>query len=99
MTPPQPNTIDPRAELEAIFAHEQLATPEHTEHMAKYFAPKKQVFTPHIASGVTELELIEQAKSHAPAPEKSNFEHLEQIALISMYINHLRDTALQGARR
>lgn len=98
MTPPQPNIADPRAEIEAIFAHERMSTHEVAEHTPRrgmeeprLSVQTKHFIKPHIAGEITELELIEQAKSHAPDPEKSKYEHLEQIALVSLYIDHLRN--------
>lgn len=99
MTPPQPNSIDPRAELEAIFAREQGVSYENPGYDMPRRSERKRSFTPHIAnSGVTEVDLIEQAKSHAPSHEQSRYEHVKQVAVISMYVNRLRDQALSGAR-
>ena len=99
MTPPQPNSIDPRAEIEAIFAREQGVSYETVGYDTPRRSARKRSFTPHIAnSGATELELIAQAKAHAPSHEQSRYEHVQQIAVISIYVNHLRDQTLSGAR-
>jgi hypothetical protein len=103
MTPPQPNSIDPRAELEAIFARENVTEQESTEYTVsqprlRRTAHSKRSFTPHIAGGVSEIDLIERAKAHAPAHEQPRYEHLEQVAMIGQYVNRLRDQVLSGGR-
>lgn len=92
--PLQPD-IDPRAQIEAIFARERDTLNADVENATRMHIRTKRFMKPRIGGGPpTELELIEQAKAHAPDRDKLMFEQLEQIARIGVYVEYLRESAL-----